>query len=106
MFNVPPHLSSLEHAPQPETLRLTELQANYLLASLTAEERKGIEEERTLEGVRLTLPPSFHWVTVPPSPAPSLLKRGHLATVPNGAPRIQVVCDASDTIVEVTVLKP
>ena len=93
----------MEASAKPETLVLTEVLANYLLASLTAEEREGIEEERTLEGVRLTLPPRFHWVTVPPSPAPSLLRRVHLATVPNGDPRIQVVYDGSNTIVEVTV---
>jgi hypothetical protein len=79
--------------------------ANELIKSLTAEEREGITSSDTPEGVKLTLPPSFHWVKVPPNPAPMFLKRRHLATVPNGGPRIQLVY-SGDTIVEVNILNP
>ena len=72
-----------------------------LMKSLTPEEREGIEEERTLEGVRLTLPPRFHWVTVPYT---GYLKRLHLATVPNGDPRIQLVYNKENELLEVNVL--
>jgi hypothetical protein len=52
----------------------------------------------------LTLPPSFHWVTVSRSPASGLLRRAHLATVPNGDPRIQLVYNKKNELLEVNVL--
>ena len=95
----------MEVSPTAETLVLKEVLANYLLATLTAEEREGIQSTVNSDGLTvLTLPPRFHWVKVPPNPAPMLLKRRHLATAPNGAARIQVVFNAQNEIVEVNVL--
>jgi hypothetical protein len=95
----------MEHSPTPIQLTLGELQANYLLASLTDEEKAGIQSSVNSDGLTvLTLPPSFSWVSVPPAPGPSYLKRLHLATAPNGAARIQVVFNAQNEIVEVNVL--
>jgi hypothetical protein len=89
----------------PIQIILDELMAGYLMASLTPEEQKGIESTVQDKLTVLKLPPSFHWVKLPPNPAPMLLKRLHLATVPNGGPRIQLVY-SGDTIVEVNILNP
>jgi hypothetical protein len=76
-----------------------------LMRSLTAEEREGITENRTLEGVQLTLPQGFEWVPVAQA-APSLYTYAFISASPKGPKRIQLKYDGSDTIVEVIVLKP
>ena len=94
----------METSATPIQITLDELKARYLWNSLTAEERKGIQESWNDDGlIVLTLPPSFHWVPVEQA-APSLYTYRHIAI--NGVKRIQLKYDSCKTIVEVTVLKP
>ena len=107
MSNVPLHFNHVEEV-SPSLIQLTmdESQANYLLASLTAEEREGIQYTVNSDGLTvLTLPPRFHWVPVEQA-APSLFRRLHLETVPNGGPRIQLVYNLDGGIQEVNILNP
>ncbi len=94
----------MQVSPSPIQLTLDEIKAAHLMASLTDEEREGIQSTVQDKLTVLQLPPSFSWVSVPPAPGPSLFRRLHLAMVPNGAARIQVVFNAQNEIVEVNVL--
>jgi hypothetical protein len=95
----------MEVSPKPETLVLTEVLANYLLASLTAEEREGIQSSVNTDGLTvLTLPPSYNWVPVRQA-SPSLYRHAFLASVPDGPKRIHLTYNGKE-IVEVNVLKP
>jgi hypothetical protein len=92
-------------APPLIQLTLDEIKARYLMDTITPQERDGIESNVNSDGLTvLTLPAKFHWVPVSQA-ALGLFRRLHLATVPNGVPRIQVVFNAQNEIVEVNILK-
>jgi hypothetical protein len=103
MSNVPLHFNHVEEV-SPSLIQLTmdESQANYLLASLTAEEREGITSSVTPEGVQLTLPPSFSWDPAVQQAAPSLYTYRFISGQKGS--KIQLKYNAKKKSVEVSVL--
>ena len=103
MSNVPLHFNHVEEV-SPSLIQLTmdESQARYLLATLTPQEREGIESTVQDKLTVLQLPPSFHWVKVPPNPAPSLYTYRFISGQKGST--IQLKYNAKKEIVEVSVL--
>ena len=92
----------MEVSPFPIQLTLDEIKASYFIKSLTPQEQEGITENRTLEGVQLTLPPRFHWVPVEQAVS-GYYRHAFLASEANGPKRIHLVFNKQE-IVEVNIL--
>ena len=93
----------MDVSPSLIQLTMDGLLANYLLASLTAEEREGIESTVKDKLTVLTLPPRFHWVPVEQAVS-GYYRHAFLASEANGPKRIHLAFNKQE-IVEVKVLK-